>query len=353
MQQPLPHHHTPTLPSPGQRTRRWLCALGAVAAAALAGAAVHAGELPGKGTQVSPVKSPIAEETFQTLLVMKGLERLGYDVQPIQEVDYLAAHLAVANGDATFMADHWNPQQMGFYANAGGDAKLWRHGVLSGNAAQGYLIDKKTADKYRITHLDQLKDPELARLFDSDGDGRADLVGCTPGWECETNINHHLISYGLQASVTQHSGSYPALIADTITRYKAGKSVLFYAWTPHWVSNVLKPGQDTAWLQVPFTAMPPSQAGVDTQLPNGKNYGFKVNKQQIVANKAWTQQHPAAAKWFELVTVSVEDISAQNQLMNQGQNKPADIERHADAWIAAHQKTFDGWLAQARAAAAP
>ncbi len=336
--------------SPTYRLRRWALAL---ASAALLPWAASAQTLPGQGITVLPVKSPIAEETFQTLVVMEGLKRLGYQVQPIQEVDYLAAHIAVANGDATFMADHWNPQQSGFFANAGGAAKLWRHGVLSDHAAQGYMMDKKTADQYGITDISQLKDPKLAALFDSDGDGKADLVGCTPGWECEDSINTHLRSYGLEGTVTQHSGSYPALIADTITRYRAGKPVLYYAWTPHWVSNVLQPNQDVVWLQVPFTAMNASQKGLDTRLPNGKNYGFMVNKQQIVANQAWAAANPAAAKWFELVTISVDDISAQNQLMHQGQNQAVDIARHTQAWIAAHQQQFDQWLAQARAAAQP
>ena len=47
----------------------------------------------------------------------------------------------------------------------------------------------------------------------------------------------------------------------------------------------------------------------------------------------------------------VADINAQNHLMSQGQNQAADIERHVNAWIKAHQKTFDGWLQQARAVA--
>jgi ABC-type proline/glycine betaine transport system substrate-binding protein len=48
-------------------------------------------------------------------------------------------------------------------------------------------------------------------------------------------------------------------MADTITRYKAGKPILYYTWTPYWVSNVLKPGKDVVWLQVPFSACPASR----------------------------------------------------------------------------------------------
>jgi len=158
--------------------------------------------LPGKGTKGLPLKSSIAEETFQTLLVMKALTQLGYDVQPIKEVEYPSAHIAIGNGDATFLADHWNPIHADYYKNAGGDAKLFRKGIFSPNAAQGYLIDKKTADKYHITNIGQLKDPKLAQLFDSDGDGKADLTGCNPGWGCEAVIEHQLTAFDLRKTVT-------------------------------------------------------------------------------------------------------------------------------------------------------
>ncbi|HRM93958.1 MAG TPA: glycine betaine/L-proline ABC transporter substrate-binding protein ProX [Alicycliphilus sp.] len=325
--------------------------LAAATSLALLTLGAQAQALPGKGVTVLPLKSSIAEETFQTLLVMKGLEQLGYDVQPIKEVEYPTAHIAIAQGDATFLADHWNPLHADYYKNAGGDAKLFRKGVYSGNAAQGYLIDKKTADAHRITNIAQLKDPKIAALFDTNGDGKADLTGCNPGWGCEAVIEHQLDAYGLRPTVTHNQGSYSALIADTITRFKAGKPVLYYTWTPYWVSNELKPGKDVVWLEVPFSSLPGEQKGSNTQLPNGKNYGFVVNSQQIVANKAWAEKNPAAARLFEVMRLPVADINAQNHLMSQGQNQAADIERHVNAWIKAHQKTFDGWLQQARAVA--
>ena len=325
--------------------------LAAATSLALLTLGAQAQALPGKGVTVLPLKSSIAEETFQTLLVMKGLEQLGYDVQPIKEVEYPTAHIAIAQGDATFLADHWNPLHADYYKNAGGDAKLFRKGVYSGNAAQGYLIDKKTADAHRISNIAQLKDPKIAALFDTNGDGKADLTGCNPGWGCEAVIEHQLDAYGLRPTVTHNQGSYSALIADTITRFKAGKPVLYYTWTPYWVSNELKPGKDVVWLEVPFSSLPGEQKGSNTQLPNGKNYGFVVNSQQIVANKAWAEKTPAAARLFEVMRLPVADINAQNHLMSQGQNQAADIERHVNAWIKAHQKTFDGWLQQARAVA--
>ncbi|MGJ7611374.1 MULTISPECIES: glycine betaine/L-proline ABC transporter substrate-binding protein ProX [unclassified Variovorax] len=331
---------------------RGLLAIGFVAAGMAAQAAHAANDLPGKGVTVLPLKSSLAEEAFQTLLVMRGLERLGYTVEPMKDLEPATEHLAIANGDATFMANHWSLLHADFYKNSGGDAKLWRKGVYSDGAVQGYLIDRKTAEQYNITTIAQLKDPAIAKLFDADGDGKADLTGCNPGWGCELAIENHLGAYQLRDTVTHKQGSYAALMADTIARFKQDKPVLYYTWTPYWVSAVLRPGTDVVWLQVPFSSSQESKEGkVDTQLPNGRNYGFQANQEQIVANRAFTEKNPAAAKLFEVMTLPISDINAQNLRMSEGANTRKDVERHTDGWIRVHQALFDDWIAQARAAA--
>ena len=104
---------------------------------------------------------------------------------------------------------------------------------------------------------------------------------------------------------------------------------------------------------MPFSSLPGEQSKLDTKLPSGQNYGFVMNTQRIVANKDFVQKNPAAAKLFETMKLAVGDINAQNLRMRSGENKPADIERHVDGWIKAHQPVFDGWVAQALQAAQP
>lgn len=320
-------------------------------AALISSSAVCAAELPGKGVAVSPVQSTLPEESFQTELINRALEKLGYEVKPTEEVDYNVAYTAIASGDATYMAVNWEPLQKDMYNAAGGDAKFYRQGTYISGAAQGYLIDKKTADKYHITDISQLKDPKLAKLFDANGDGKADLAGCNPGWVCGQVISAQIAAYGLSNTVQQNQGNYSAIIADTLTRYKTGKPVLYFTWTPYWVSDELKPGRDVVWLTVPFSATPGSQKNENTALPNGKNYGFKPNNEHVVANKAWAEKNPAAAKLFAIVKLPLADVNAQNQRMHAGESSSDDIQRHVDGWIHAHQATFDGWVKEAAAAA--
>lgn len=320
--------------------------------AVLAGntAAAEPESLPGSGIAVTPGQLALDAENFQTLLVIKALERLGYEVKPVKQADYPALHLAVASGDVTFMADHWDQSHESYYQRAGGDARLWRENHYITGVIQGYLIDKKTADEYGITNIGQLRDPRLAALFDLDGDGKADLTGCPPGWFCEEAIEHQLTAWGLRKTVTHVEGNYSVMIGDVITRYRKGNPVLYFGWTPYWASNVLKPGHDVVWLEVPFSAMP-NDKNANTELPNGRNYGFPVNEERVVANRKFIEQNPAAAALLSRMRLPASDISAQNQAMEKGANKPADVERQADGWIRAHQEQWDGWIRDALAAA--
>jgi len=293
----------------------------------------------------------IQEEKFPMEIINIGLEELGYKLKKAVEIQYPSLHIAIGNGDIDYSTSHWYPQQNRFFENAGGDEKLSREGVLVDKALQGYRIDKKTADKYQITNLSDLKKPEIAKLFDTDGDGKANLIGCDPGWSCELVIEHHLEAYDLQDTLEQERGTYLALIGDSIARFKQGKPILYYTWTPLWLNEVLKEGEDVVWVGVPFTSLPedhPKQ--IKEIVIDGKILGFSVNQEKIIANRKFLDANPAAGRFFELVEIPIADVSAQSLRMHNGEDTEVDIRRHAEEWVADNQELFDRWVAEARKA---
>ena len=324
------------------------------AALALAASPAMAQELPGEGKSVQPIITTTAEELFQHLILFEGLEQLGYEVStPLELGEYGSLHVALANGDADFTAVHWRILHESFYENSGGDEDLERLGVFVENVLQGYLIDKATAEEHGITSLEQFQDPEIAALFDSDGNGTADLTGCNPGWGCERVIEHQIPEYGLGDTVTHNQGSYFALVADTIERFKQEEPIFYYTWTPLWVSGVLVPGEDVEWLEVPYTSLPddPDATAEDTSAA-GKNLGFAVDNIMVLANDAWAAENPAAAAFLDAAEVPIDDISAQNLLMREGEDDRDDIRRHTAEWIEQNQEAFDSWVEAGLAATA-
>lgn len=302
---------------------------------------------PAAAEQVKPAWSGITEELFQTYVVSQGLKDLGYDVAEPTQVQIQLAHTAIANGELTFYGAHWVPLHDTFWKESGGDEKLMRVGNLAKNSLQGYLIDKKTADATGIKYLEELKDPEKAKLFDIDGNGKADLYGCEPGWGCERVIEHQLTAFGLRDTVEHKQGGYFAIIPDAIERIKAGKPTLYYTWTPLWVSGVLRPGKEVTWLNVKEAPLPDGQSG-NTTVEGLGNLGFPVNDQKVIANTAFLKANPSAKKFFELVAIPIEDINAENNLVANGEKSNEQIMKHATDWIAAHKADWDKWIAEAK-----
>ncbi|MCZ2721946.1 glycine betaine/L-proline ABC transporter substrate-binding protein ProX [Marinomonas sp. 15G1-11] len=324
-----------------------LTSIAAISAMTLVGTA-KAESLPGEGVEVTPIFPSIAEERFRGEIAMAGLEALGYELEEPKETEYATMMLAISYGDADFSVHMWDILHNSFYQKAGGDETMVKAGNVIPGVLQGYMIDKKTADKYNITQLTDLKKPEIAKLFDADDDGKADLTGCNPGWGCELVINHHMKAYDLDNTVVHNQGSYFALMADTITRYNEGKPILYFTWAPQWISGVLVENKDVIWLEVPFTSLPDGNNDVNTTF-EGKNLGFAVDQVKSVLNKEFAEENPVATKFLSLVQISAADESAQNLRMQDGEKSMKDIKRHAQEWIHEHQTTFDSWIAESKA----
>lgn len=297
--------------------------------------------MPGKGVTVRPIEGTVLEEMYQNQIVYRALMELGYEIADPQQVEYQTIHLALGIGDGDFTTVHWDPLHSVFFEESGGTEKMTKFGDFISGALQGYLVDSVSYEN-GVQNLGDLKDPEIAKLFDADGNGTADLAGCVPGWGCERVIEHHLTEFELRDTVTHNQGAYNAIIAETVARHQAGEPIVYYTWTPFWVSGVLVPGQNVQWMAVPYSSLPDDRQA-DTMY-QGKELGFEVNTLRIVANNDFLDANPAARAVFELAQLNINDVSAQNNRMRDGEDSVEDILRHVDEWIAANQETFDSWV---------
>lgn len=325
------------------RFARYGLVFAAVIIAMVAAPTVKATELPGKGAKIVACTSLSLEGLFKEMIVLKGFEKLGFSYEMPKTLSVPAEHQAAATGDCTYSFDHWVPMHAPMLSAIQNDVIVI--GPTVENAAQGILIDKKTAEANGITKLEQLKDPALAKLFDTDGNGKANLCCTSPGWGAERVVNHLLDTIGLRDTVDHDQGEYVAMVADVAARFRRGDPILFYTWTPWWLLGELRPGEETIWLDVD-----PKYCEKDA--PCGKSMtGFPVNDISIVANRAFMEKDPAARAFLEQVKIPIDDLNAQNLRMRNGEDKEADVLRHVDEWIAANQATFDSWVAKGMEAA--
>ena len=288
---------------------------------------------------------------FQAEVYRLLLERIGYRVEGPVTMGNPEFYSAVAAGDVDLWANGWFPLHDSLIVAADSVEAVGTQ--VDDGALQGYFVDAATAAAHGISSLGDLADPALAALFDHDGDGRADLVGCEVGWSCALTIDHHLRTYGLSDTVEHVQGDYSPLIAETIARHRAGQPVLYYTWTPNWTVGEMVPGRDAVWLEVPFASLPADQAaaldrtaiaGIDGCASDPCQTGWPPNDIRVVANSDFLDANPSVRTLLEQVVIPLEDISAQNIRMVQLGGDPQDIQRHAEEWIEANLATVTRWI---------
>jgi glycine betaine/proline transport system substrate-binding protein len=321
---------------------------------------ISAADMPGQGITVNPARATWNTGFFQEALIRRAMEALGYEVSKPKDLQNPIFYKSVTLGDVDYWANGWFPmhnaqlpkdfdekaEKVGYVAKAGGMG--------------GYLVSKRDVDKFGIKSLDDFKRDDVKKAFDSNGDGKADLTACPPGWGCEKVIDHHLDVYGLNDHINASKASYEAGMASALGNYKDNKPVFFYTWTPNWTVYKFKPGEDVMWINVPEIKPSDAQKGFEDRMTvsgvvgavtDPVKLGFVASDIRVVANKNFLAANPAAKRFFEVFTLPLEDINAQNTRMNEGEKSDKDIERHADEWIADNQETWDMWLEEARNAA--
>lgn len=324
----------------------------------LAGAAL-AQDMPGAGKTVNPARASWDTFWWGGTILQVGLEKLGYKVKAPKTLRNAARYTAVSQGDLDFETDTVMPNATPFMKKIEGKVEMIGP-IMNPGSVQGYLIDKATAEKHGITYLTDFLDPKIAKIFDSDGDGKANLLGGSVGTNSELVINHHIKKLGLAKTFEAVVGEYNVMVADAVARYKDGKPVLIYAWRPNAATLQMVPGKDLVWLQMKKTDLPGGQAGIDTVLRGVEgctgnadpcNTGWPATQYFITANKKWAAENPAAIKLFGSVKIALDDRADQNMKMINGEDSEADLRRHAEEWIARNKAQFEGWLSEARKAA--
>ena len=286
-----------------------------------------------EGGPVSMARANWSSGYMQASIYAQLIEELGYEVTDpaASTLSPYSFYPALATGQYDLWANGWFPLHdiylegevvTGQAVDLPIEPVGWQ---VAEGATDGLMIDKATADRLGINSMDGVA--ANAGVFDKDGDGKADLIGCNVGWGCESAINEQIADLSWGPGVEQISGNYDDMAVGVVENVNAGEPALFYAWTPNWTNTVLVAGDNAVWLQ------------------------SAVNDIRAVANTDFLDANPDIHRLLELVAIPLSDIAAQNANMAAADEySEADVEADAKAWIAANRDKVDSWLATARAA---
>ena len=360
----------------------WLALLAvfALLAAACGDDDDEASSLPGDGVSVSMARAEWLTGYFQAEVVKQLMEELGYEVsEPSErELGPSLAYLAMAEGDIDFWTNSWYPLHDSWLApelpdgTTVGDHVSPVGELMVDGGLQGYVVTKSVANRHGITHLDQINDdPELTALFDSDGDGVAEMFGCPESWTCD-NIIESQIAFSGWDNITQTIAGYDAMVAEAQARVDDGEPMVLYTWTPSAYITQFRPGDNVVWLAVeevlddsnptgaeggelhdqrPGTAdIGPDQCPAAAEMGTCQ-LGWVATDILVTANNDFLAANPAAEELFRQARISVIDVSMANFEQSAGMDTEAEIAQLAAEWIADNRDAVDEWIAAAKTAA--
>ncbi len=343
--------------------------------------------LPGEGVSVTMARADWSTGYFQAQVYKQLLEELGYDVSEPSEAELgpSLAYLAMAEGDVDFWANSWYPGHDSWWAPELPDGSLVGDhlekvgAVFVGGGLQGFLITKATADEYGITLIDQINDdPEIRAVFDSDGDGIAEIYGCQESWTCDDIITNQILFNGWD-NITQTIAGYEAMFAEATAKADAGEPMVIYTWTPSSYITQLRPGDNVYWIGMEETLDDSNPSGKEGGEGHDQRYwagttdivelaipaeqcpaaadaghcplGWVPADIQVTANKDWLAANPAAAELLRAAKLSVVEVSIANVEQDAGNYTEAEIAQAAADWIANNRDQVDEWVAIGLAAA--
>ena len=159
---------------------------------------------------------------------------MGYDVTISDQSTIPAAFQSVAEGRTDIFTSAWFPARDFTFDKYSNLVKLGQsYGGKDRDAYEGWMVSVGVAQEHSVAHVQDLNSPELARLFDTDGDGKGNLIGCPGDWVCAKRHPEILQDHGLAGLYEiDEPGSEAELLASVEERFRQGQPALFYMYQP-------------------------------------------------------------------------------------------------------------------------
>jgi glycine betaine/proline transport system substrate-binding protein len=252
----------------------------------------------------------------------------------IADTSVPAAWTAVGSGSADLWTNSWQPNQEDLkekYADTTESLGIIYGGGPQDPCLQAWFIPTWVSEQYGITSVTDLENPEFAELFDLDGDGVGDVLGCDAAWKCAEINDQMIIDYGLEGMYEQQYGAEAMMMAAIEGQMKKQEPVLFYMYTPH-----------------PFFVRYPigeSVVVLDDPLGSWGELATVIK----VANAEWVGSNPQAAELVRQVKMTQADIGWSMAEIEERGDDAETLEAIAREWMAQHQSDIDAWVAAAKA----
>jgi len=313
-------------------------------------------------------KVVIGEQSWTGAVAIQNIMKVVIEKYLGGEVSFLlvaedAMYPALDKGDGSIdvVPDLWSQHttaMMNEYVLPGSKQSI-RLNKTPYKGTEGIFVPGYVQDQYGIKKLSDLANPEIAKIFDTDGDGKGEYWAGAVGWEA---TNHSMVrakSYGFDKYFTATTVEQPVFLAQLSAAYERKQPIVFYYWTPEWIFA----SYDLRMLQEPpFDGYSSDDKKTDPHYKADGCYKFYqpgdnpdwLEKSSITCaqpdtdvyiarSKALDERAPKIGKFLEQMTLTPDVVNAWILAIDKEKRDPLEV---AKEWVEKNKDIVEGqWLA--------
>jgi len=216
---------------------------------------------------------------------------------------------------------------------------------MNGNGVAGdqaMCVTKGTAERTGITNLSDLTDPDMAKNFDTDDDGKGEIWIGAAGW-ASTNVEKiRAKSYGYAETMQLKEMDETLALAEVDNAVAQDKDIVFFCYTPHHMFSLheLVILKEPAYEEAKWEVIQPTD---DPEWLEKSDAGVAWNTAYLHIHYAASLEtdQPEAAAMLANVKLDTDTVSAMTFALVVEKQDPAEF---AAKWVADNSDTVDSWL---------
>lgn len=245
-------------------------------------------------------------------------------------------------GDIDVHPDVWLPNQENFtneYVVGKGTV------VLSSNfyaGKQNFCVTKTFSEQNNVTSIFDLARPEIAKLMDSDGNGKGEIWIGAPGW-ASANVNEVKVrDYGLMEFMEPIRAEQSVMVATVADSAAKGQGYAFYCYAPHaiWFMHDIVALEEPPYDPEKYIMVQPKQ-DADWFEKSMVMSEDALKEVQVAYSKSLEERAPIIASFLANMQLDTETVSNFAYLIVAQEQDPEEV---AKQWVADNSERVDSWL---------
>lgn len=283
---------------------------------------------------------PSVQATAHVLKVVLE-DRLSLDVE-LQNGSNIAVLNAMDAGSVHVHPEVWLPNMENMKRKFVDGKKSIKMHPNGATGLQAMCVTKGTAERTGITELKELRDPEMAAKFDSDGNGKGEVWIGARGWGSTPIEQIRARSYGYNKTMDLKIMEESAALAEVDAAVAQDKDIVFFCYSPHhmfaqydlvvleepaydpkkWV--IFEPDPTPGWMEK-------SSAGV----------AWDTARLQVSYAVSLEADQPEVAAMLANVTLDTDALTAMTYALAVENQDPS---AYATQWVEDNAATVDSWF---------